>query len=275
MNDNLTKLHSVLIEMLKDIKNFCDNNSLSFFLVAGTALGAVRHGGFIPWDDDLDIGMVYDDYLKFLKIFNDDKYYLETGLTDDFPLPYAKVKLKGTTLLEKETKNRNMHSYGIFIDIFPITDISNNCIVARFQYIASKFYIARCLARYGYQTDSKLKKIVMGVSKVFVNGFVEKYMYKFIMKKRKNAKRCTLIWSQGNFSQLVYLKEKIFPYSEIKFETLNDINIPFDVDYYLKCCFGDYMKLPPIEKRVSSHFEYLDFNRELTVNEVLNKKYLE
>lgn len=274
MNDNITKLHSVLIQMLGDIKDFCDSNDLSFFLVGGSALGAVRHGGFIPWDDDLDIGMTYEDYLKFLKIFVNDKYYLEPGLTEDFPLPYAKVKLKGTTLLEKETKNRKMHAYGIFIDIFPINDISNNCIIARLQYIASKFYIARCLARYGYQTDNKLKKIVMGISKIFVNGFIEKRMYKFITKNRKNSKKCTLIWSQGSFSQLVYLKRKIFPYSKIKFESLNDINIPSDVDYYLKCCFGDYMELPPVEKRVSSHFEYLNFNKELTFDEVLNRKYL-
>jgi len=124
MNANqLKRLQNIEYEILQEIVRICEKNNLSYFLIGGTLLGAVRHKGFIPWDDDLDIAIPRKDYEKFLKIcqtqLNSD-YFLHCNKTDpDYWLPFAKVRKKNTLFDEKSITSIETHK-GIYNDVFPL-----------------------------------------------------------------------------------------------------------------------------------------------------------
>ena len=124
-NKKLRKVQMVEVEILDEIDRICKKNNIKYFLVGGTLLGAVRHGGFIPWDDDIDLGMLREDYEKFIDIcINSDeldkKYFMHSDETDsDYWLPFIKIRKNNTTFDEKVIKNCDTHK-GIYVDIFPM-----------------------------------------------------------------------------------------------------------------------------------------------------------
>lgn len=117
----LRRVQLVQLEIAREVKRVCDENDIQYFLCFGTVLGAVRHGGFIPWDDDLDIGMTRREYERFLQIAPDKlkkEYYLHTWHVDpEYALPFAKVRKRGTLYLEG--KSTRLKENGFYIDIFP------------------------------------------------------------------------------------------------------------------------------------------------------------
>ena len=121
-DSELQEIHKDLLELLKAFKNVCDKEGIWYTLAFGTVLGAVRHKGFIPWDDDIDIGMTRDNYEKFIKIANtklSEEFFLQTMETEEeTPFYFAKVRKNKTKFIEKYVKDINMN-HGIFIDIFP------------------------------------------------------------------------------------------------------------------------------------------------------------
>lgn len=121
----MNELQKKLVDILSWFHNLCNNNNLNYYAIGGTALGAIRHGGFIPWDDDIDVGMPRTDYEKFIKIANkySKKYAIEyPGINKDFLYPYAKIYDTQTTLIENK---RYKIKRGIYIDVFPLDGIGN------------------------------------------------------------------------------------------------------------------------------------------------------
>ena len=125
-NEDLIKLQKAETEILSEVIRVCDENGITYFAVGGTALGAVRHSGFIPWDDDVDIGMLREDYERFLKIAPEK---LKKGYTlcsaesePNMPSYFAKVRKDGTVFKEESSKNIKMH-HGIFLDVMPYDKI--------------------------------------------------------------------------------------------------------------------------------------------------------
>ena len=118
----------VALEILQAFAEVCEKNGLKYFLVAGTLLGAVRHQGFIPWDDDIDVCMPWSDYCRFLDIGQKelgDKYFVQTTKTDsNWYRPHAKIRMNGTAMFEKSMMNYHIHQ-GIWIDVFILTGINN------------------------------------------------------------------------------------------------------------------------------------------------------
>ena len=118
---NSDELKSLQLEIAKNIKNVCEENNIEYFMVGGTLLGAVRHKGFIPWDDDIDLGMTTENFEKFLEVAPkclDNRFFLQTSATDSFYFnSFAKVRLNNTHMQEKVTRETKMHD-GIFVDIF-------------------------------------------------------------------------------------------------------------------------------------------------------------
>lgn len=120
--ETLKKVHETEVEVLREVIRVCEENDIPYFSVAGTTLGAVRHDGFIPWDDDIDIGMLRDDYERFLRIAPSK---LKKGYTlqhfsveKNAPAHFAKVRKDGTEFVEENMRHIKMH-HGIFVDIFP------------------------------------------------------------------------------------------------------------------------------------------------------------
>ena len=116
----LKKLHAKILEIADYFDSFCKENNIKYFLMGGTALGAVRHNGFIPWDDDFDVFMDYDNYNKLLRIVDNKidktKFYFQRENTYEWPLYFSKLRLNNTTFIEKDLIGKDMHQ-GIYIDI--------------------------------------------------------------------------------------------------------------------------------------------------------------
>ncbi len=265
----LKKIHKSEIAILDEIVRICDKHSLNYILIGGTLLGAVRHGGFIPWDDDLDIAMPRGDYDVFLKIAKTElssRFVLDDISTNEnYRFIFAKVRLKNSTFLESTTADTYPGEKGIWVDIFPLDYSKHN----RDRFIKTKWARVKLLKaiyiRKGPFSLVERKPIISFLS-FFYKGYsmrkMNKKITKMITSENKMADKCSFFINYG--SQYGILRQthsidKIFPLKKMKFEG-EDYSVPSDVDYVLKNIYGpNYMKLPPIEKRVTHDPKYIKF----------------
>lgn len=268
----LTKLREVQIEILNEIDRICKKNEINFFFTGGTLLGAVRHKGFIPWDDDIDIAMTRDDFEKFrLAIKNqlDEKYYFDYYDTDsDYYLPFAKVRKNNTTFDEEASKHLDNHK-GIFVDIFIYDLVDNNI---------KRCYIKAAIIQILSDTVLWKKKIIklnncrhpnlVAIFSVFRTKFILKfidYISKKFNGKEKNKKNVVCFNSLLNIKKDFFPYDTFFPLKKISFEG-NKYNGLNDNDKFLNVQYGDYMKLPPIEERVNHNTLNISFTSGMKKN---------
>ena len=254
--EDLKKLHEVQVEILKDIDKFCQEHNITYFLIAGTLLGAVRHKGFIPWDDDIDIGMLRSDYEKFIKTYPSDKnnkYFVQTLETDpNYWHSYAKIRKKNTFMNEAKIASLNLNKE-IFVDLFPFDNVKDGG-YDKIKYraniikvIRESIYVKRKIITL---RDCRIKFL----SAIFLM-FPVKTLYKFqkkLMMKYDKIETTNVACYIGEYqTRNEYLKKDVFlPVKKQEFEgeMFNAINKP---EVYLEQIYGDYMKLPPKEKRVA------------------------
>jgi len=166
MNE-LRHLQLVLLDIIKDIDKLCKEHDITYYLLGGSAIGAVRHNGFIPWDDDLDIILPNEDYNKFIRVCKSHldlkKYYFQEGLKD-WPLYFSKIKLRGTRLVEHEAYTTSANEDGIFIDVFKMDNVANNSIAQKWQYLWGKYYLCYQLSQRTYKHTTFKNKLLMLMS---------------------------------------------------------------------------------------------------------------
>ena len=266
MATDIRELQLALVSMLHDIDSICRNHQIQYSLACGTALGAIRHHGFIPWDDDLDIMFLRSEYEKFLKIspplLKEKGYTLQREFSDTWPMHYSKVRKDNTTYIEAfDSKIEGLHQ-GIFIDLFPIDNLSDNTWIAEAQWKFLHILVAKEMKRRGYRTSSRLKKLAMNISPLFP----EKALRSFVMQKEKNRTQRVHCFLGG----AVVKEHNIFPRALFD----NYVYVPFedgvfpiiaDYDTYLRTCYNKYMEYPPEEKRKSRiHAITVDLNEPYT-----------
>ncbi|MEO2223855.1 LicD family protein [Priestia megaterium] len=259
----LKEMQDIQLKTALEVKRICEKYNIPYFLVGGTLLGAVRHEGFIPWDDDLDIGMLREDYEKFIKVAPkelSDSYFLQTWFTDkSFGLPFAKIRVNETKFIEQNSINVNCHN-GIFIDIFPFDNVPNQLSLQKKHnqrlFIFKRLLLVKC----GYclwDDGSFLKKIIYKAAKLgsfFIPLTLLKQSLTKEMIKYNNLKteKVAALGSPFSYFQEQTKKEWISKQINLVFEGTK-FSCPNGYEKYLNSHYGDYMTLPPVENRVSGH----------------------
>lgn len=254
-----------LKEMLIDIKRVCDENDLKYYLVGGTLLGSIRHGGFIPWDDDIDIALPREDYDRFINLANKLSKELiirNYNNSKNYPYNYIKVENKNTTLIEEMYEHRGVIG-GIYIDVFPLDGVPKNNIKRLVHLTTIKLLKNLIVLHYSNPNKERnsIKKAIIDFAKKCTN---EEKLHIILDKKLKKYKynESKLVSNYlGAYGKREIVNKEIFGIGKIiKFE--NEMFLgPERADEYLTIIYGDYMKLPPIEKRKSHHgIKYVNLN---------------
>ncbi|MBO5212800.1 MAG: LicD family protein [Clostridia bacterium] len=258
------ELKSKLLEMFKWFHDFCVKNNLKYYMLAGTMLGAARHEGFIPWDDDIDVGMPREDYEKLEQILvgKQDKYILETPNSDskDFFYPISKLYDTTTTLIEN-TKCKIKR--GIYIDIFPLDGMGSTENESKQIYSKVKRKHNLLLTRTtGIRKGRSFLKNAAVVCARLIPGFIlnKKKILKnlsYISKTYNydNSSLCGTFFGAYGFKEIIN-KDVIGKPTIYKFEGLDVYGVE-NANEYLTSVYGDWRKLPPKEKRVSHH-DFID-----------------
>lgn len=245
---NIEQARLVMLKLLKTFDKICREHNIPYWLDGGTLLGAIRHNGFIPWDDDIDIAMLANDYERFIKIAPDKlpvDIFLQTRDTDkQYPLYFAKLRDKYSTYEESNIKHLNCHK-GIFIDIFPMDFI-------RLPFWQSNLKLLLHGTNYS-KIHSSIKKNIQSTIGYINRSIIRKTrlpVYKILNKlfhcEYEKASHLAYCMEINEMQQLS--KNSIFPLKEHTFEG-SLFFIPNDYDTYLRERFGNYMQLPPIEDR--------------------------
>ena len=244
----LRKQQLRMLDILIYIDKVCKENNIRYWLSSGTLLGAVRHGGFIPWDDDLDIEMLREDYDKFLKVFKENEdYALQTQKTDKyFLLPFAKIRDKHSTISEF-CNNSNYKHRGIFIDVFCLEESP------RIAYIAFGSMLYFLLKLQKRKQTKFLLNIIFLCKKLFYWSInILKPILKCVpYKKLHHTYGCGPRWKHRNIGDII-------PLTHIEFEK-HLFPAPYNTDAYLKQMFGDYNNIPNLDK-LKVHISNCTFN---------------
>lgn len=246
---SLEEHQSVLYELLIEFDRVCRKYNIPYILYAGTAIGAVRHNGFIPWDDDADVLMLRKDYERFLEVADgtlNSEYFLQKEYSEHWPVGSSKLRKNNTTCLEKYYSNDSLSHQGIYIDIFPCDNAYEHPLMRKIQFFASRIVIADSLDKRGYLTNSVLKKIFITLCRCLPM----KIFRKIAMLKGKETSRLVhaFFGSTRTDKKSVFEREWI---TSVENHQFNDSQflISSYYDKLLTRMYGDYMTLPPEEER--------------------------
>lgn len=260
-DNTLIALQKKECEMLKHLIKVCDQMNIKYYLLGGTLLGAVRHKGFIPWDDDIDVGMLREDYEFFTK--NAQQYFPEHLFVQTFENDpgysrnFAKLRDSNTTFIEKNNANAKFNQ-GVYIDIFPLDYYPDNFFSAKIVDIKKKYYMAKISETFDLSelNENGLKRIMRLIFRKMIPSV------QYALEKRDEAYKTTKKSKRIANYEGYWGKKEIVPAewfgegSELEFEGMKVRGVK-EYDLYLTQLYGDYMKLPPVEKRVTHHDTYV------------------
>jgi len=265
----LKHLQNLELMILKDFIKICEENNLNYYMYAGSLLGAVRHNGFIPWDDDLDVIMFRDDFEKFKKIFitsKNDKYELLCNEThEDYFHLLAKLMIKNTKFEEHWVSQVDFH-IGINMDIFVLDDLAEGNFKRNYQ-LKKSFLYNKLLIMSKLKLDDlpPATKLATHTGHYILNLFrikpstLNRRCLNFLRKYRNpDAEYVFDISATAEEYPQIFRRDDFKDIKKIKFEDI-EVNIPSGYDNILTSLYGDYMQLPPEEDRYNHITETLDF----------------
>lgn len=243
-----------MLEMLQYIDAVCKKHGICYWLCSGTLLGAVRHGGFIPWDDDVDIEMLREDYEKLVKILKGEKssnYVLQTHQTDsNYLAPYGKLRDLHSYIKEDNYNDCHYKYHGIYIDVFImepssslfLNKVSNNLqsfVLFRMnKYLHKKAFRKIYFSVNFYLLDKLLFPLLRSISRINAGGRLRHTLGSCFVKPR--------------------YEDDIFPLSQMNFEGIQ-FPIPGNSEHYLREIYGDYMLLPDLDN-IKTHTTEVRFD---------------
>ncbi len=269
-DQSLRALQLKILYIMKYVDSLCRKNGITYFIMGGTALGAVRHGGFIPWDDDLDIFMTLDQYDHFKRVFEEnesEEFIIQEWRTVPEYLEYAKLRMNGTTYIETNFKDRKDMHHGIYIDIMILHKVPNNPVTQRLVYLKSKFVTLYGLSQRNWRPKTKFQTLMLGILKFLPNQSLARWCYRNIYKydsRRTGYSYCYWI-TPVKFGKGLFDKELFLPPVEINFEDTKLLS-PNNIKEYLFLRYGDYLKIPDdASQKAAVHAELFDCNKSYLV----------
>ncbi len=274
VGNTVRNVQDKILDTMKYIDKLCRENDIVYYIMGGTALGAIRHGGFIPWDDDLDIFMTPAEYEKFKRVFEEhksEKFVLQEWRTTPKYLEYAKIRMNGTTFIEEHFKDlKDMH-HGIYVDIMILHKVPMSRISQKLTYLESKFVTLYGLSQRNWKPKTKGQALVLASLKILPCKLMAKMAYKRIYKFDDR---------KGDFMYCYWITPAKFRnglFDKSFFES--PVDIPFEdtvlfgskkIKEYLEYRYGDYMKMPSEEARKAAvHAMIYDTEKDYT--EYLNE----
>lgn len=258
--EQLNKLQNLELDALLELDRICKKHNITYSLGCGTMIGAVRHKGFIPWDDDIDVFMMRNEYKRFKKICKnelDKRFFYQSNDTDsEYYHLFDKIRVNGTLFKEALISEHCIH-HGVYIDIFPFDYVPENVIKRKIQFLRLQFLRTGLMVKY---LDIKhrygVKKVLAKILRVLYKPFKLSYLYaKFntIAQKYDNEKHLEIYTFCSSFTskhlcKACDMEETI----RVDFEGYK-LPIPKGYDNVLHIQYGDYMKLPPKDKRIPKH----------------------
>lgn len=264
-NDELIakKMQKAQLRILKETDRVCKLLNINYALSMGTCLGAVRHKGFIPWDDDIDLCMRYSDLKKLQEnaLLFDSDYFIQCRETDpEYGLMITRVRDNTTTLVESSEVDRDIN-HGIFIDIYPLYNIHPKGFALKkkvFSSMLCRLFQYRRVPRNRGKLMKAGSYILLHIVPLNMQKKIVNWCYGYICSQGETG---YLSYLYGNYPDTVFPENIFFPTSMGMFENIQ-VPIPARVNEYLSICYEDYMKLPPVESRKFHHeFAYIDFNK--------------
>ena len=270
----LSHLQKIEMDILKDFIDICERHNLTYFGFAGTGIGALRHKGFIPWDDDIDVSLPRKDYEKLIHLVEEemgDKYYMLNTANDiNYPLATTRMCLRGTIFHEHAVKNVDC-DWGIFLDLYALDNAADGKLAFKWQmwsaWFWSKLLILRSMPKPYLAFGGFKAKLVTAITSAvhytmkffhISKNWLIRRMNKASQKYNDRETKRIGYFCDTKPDINLYTKEEIYPLRKLQFE---DIELPFenDLEKMLTFVYGDFMTMPPVEKR-KTHFPYkLDF----------------
>ncbi|MBR1748098.1 MAG: LicD family protein [Clostridia bacterium] len=258
--EDIVEIRAVLVELLSEIKQICDEHGLKYFLAYGTLLGAVRHKGFIPWDDDLDIEMPRPDYEKFIEIYRSEKrenILYEQKAYPDYLYSFAKLVKRGTKLVERGCDCGV--EMGLYVDIFPVDALGDDVEEAKKHLKKTKLPIRLLMS---YRMDfyrphvSWKRNLLVQAAKIIAPLYGKKRLIRTLEKRAFRFDYDTSKYVGSFISEInmrrIFEKKVYEERIELEFEG-KLFAAPKAYDEVLKKQYGDYMTLPPEDQRVLTH----------------------
>lgn len=285
LNDDygIIDLQEKLLEIMVDIDLFCNRYGIDYCLMAGSALGAERHKGFIPWDDDIDIYMTEKDFKKFKckfeKYGDKEKYYLQEwgkNYCDDKSfVTMAKIRLNNSRIIENSYRNWKMHQ-GLFVDIFILHNCPSNRFLQVRQYIWSEIVVLKGLQARGYKSKGLKDSVMLNLIKLLPMKFILnkglKEAYKY---QDKDTKFTHGFIDTRQFSRALFSKDIMIPGRYVEFENVK-LKVPNDNKKYLQIQFGNDYMIPPTEdkKPINKHTQDWKISKSIIYNDFSDESKL-
>ncbi len=270
-DQELQQLHEVLLLIADEIDRICRENSINYTIYAGTMIGAMRHKGFIPWDDDFDVAMLREDYNRFIKVCESGlkrEFRLITPETvDTYSYGFAKIALIGTSMVQGGYSKPH-EGVEINVDIFPFDKVPSSSLLQFFHRTKNYCYIKLLQEHYdGYyvKNASIFKRIGFGLLSI-INRFTDKRKLVFSLEKNAmkyqntNAHYVTSMGSSYGYRKEIQNITVFEDYKDVEFEG-HLYKIISNPDSLLASVYGDYMQLPPVEERHAHEYDSIYFGK--------------
>ena len=256
--EQLRHAQMVLLYMMKRIHAACVKRGVRYWLAGGTLIGAVRHKGFIPWDDDLDICMMRSDYDRMKEVVEQelaDEFAWQDASTDpQAPFYFGKIRLKGTLWLEEMVQDTGMRENGFFVDVFPVDYRPESHWRARFLYnytlwLARSYFFET--VRRPFHSETFAKTLLFQAGRLLPRRFLY-WLYRRATTAPSRYRKTSHCYEIGgtlhqDVPSETYEKFILMPFEDTEFY------VPENWDLRLRVQFGDYMQMPPPEDRVCKH----------------------